>query len=220
MIAYNIISEEIPPLNHTDTGEKALLWMEEFKVSHLPVLKNGNFVGIVSEADILDRVDADRTLDVLFDHLPRPYVLANEHIYTVFARVTEYKLSVVAVLDENEQYLGCTSTHYLIQLIGNLIGIKEKGGIIVLVMNQNDYSMAQIAQIVEQNNAKILNAYINAIENSTEIEVTLKLNETELDRILRTFERYEYNVKAYFHRGRFEEDMRDRFDSMMNFLNY
>ena len=130
-----------------------------------------------------------------------------------------YQYNVLS-LDENEQYLGCTSTHYLIQLIGNLIGIKEKGGIIVLVMNQNDYSMAQIAQIVEQNNAKILNAYINAIENSTEIEVTLKLNETELDRILRTFERYEYNVKAYFHRGRFEEDMRDRFDSMMNFLNY
>ena len=194
--------------------------MEEFKVSHLPVLKNGNFVGIVSESDILDRVDANRTLDEMFDHLARPYVLTSQHIYTVFARVAEHRLSVVAVLDENENYVGCTSTHHLIQLIGNLIGIKEKGGIIVLELNENDYSMAHIAQIVEQNNCKILNAYINAIENSTKIEVTLKLSEIELDRILRTFERYEYNVKAYFHRSTFDDDLRDRFDSMMNFLNY
>jgi len=45
MRAYELITDEIPPLKHTDTGEKALQWMDEFKVSHLPVLKNGNFVG-------------------------------------------------------------------------------------------------------------------------------------------------------------------------------
>ncbi len=220
MIAYNIITEEIPPLNHTDTGEKALLWMDEFKVNHLPVLKHGNFVGVVSESDILDRVDAYKTLDELFDHLPRPFVFANAHIYTVFACVSEFKLSTIPILDENEEYLGCTSTHYLIQLIGNLIGMREKGGVIVLELNQNDYSMAHIAQIVEQNNAKILNAYITSIADSTKIEVTLKLSETDLDRILRTFERYEYSIKAYFHRSPFEDDLKDRFDSMMNFLNY
>lgn len=220
MIAYNLISEEIPPLMHTDTGEKALHWMEEFKVSHLPVLKNGNFVGVLSENDVLDRMDSEKTLDELFNHLNRPFVFEDEHIYAVLARITEYKLTVIPILDKQENYIGCTSTHHLIQLIGNLIGINEKGGVIVLELNQNDYSMAHIAQIVESDNAKILNAYISPIENSTKIEVTLKLNELELDRILRTFERYEYNVKAYYHRGRFEDDLRDRFDSMMNFLNF
>ena len=44
MRALEILSEEIPPLLHTDSGEKVMLWMDEFKVSHLPVLKNGNFV--------------------------------------------------------------------------------------------------------------------------------------------------------------------------------
>ena len=57
MIAKEVITDEIPPLIHTDSGEKALNWMEEFKVSHLPVLKNGNFVGLVSESDILDKKD-------------------------------------------------------------------------------------------------------------------------------------------------------------------
>ncbi len=220
MIAHNLITEEIPPLMHSDTGEKALSWMEEFKVSHLPVIKHGNYVGMVSENDILDRLDNEQTLDVLFNHLPRPFVFENEHIYTVFSRISEHKLTVIPILDADENYLGCTHTHFLIQFIGKLLGIKEKGGIIVLELNQNDYSLSQIAQIVESDNAKILNTYITEIPNSTKIEVTLKISEIELDRILRTFERYEYNVKAYYHRSQFDSDLKDRFDSMMNFMNF
>jgi CBS domain-containing protein len=92
MIAREVITDEIPPLLHTDTGEKALNWMEEFKVSHLPVLKNGNFVGLISESDILDKKDLDHSLDVLFDHLPRPYVGENAHVYEVLSRMSEHKI--------------------------------------------------------------------------------------------------------------------------------
>ena len=90
MTARDVITDEIPPLIHTDSGEKALRWMEEFKVSHLPVLKNGNFVGLISETEILDRKDLDRTLDVLFDHLPRPYVLDTVHVFEVLAKMAPF----------------------------------------------------------------------------------------------------------------------------------
>ena len=105
MKAIELISEDIPPLTHTDTGEKALRWMDEFKVSHLPVLKNGNFVGVISESDILDKMDVQDTLDKLFDHLPRPYVNENSHIYEVLAKISEHKLSVLPILDDNENTL-------------------------------------------------------------------------------------------------------------------
>ena len=218
MIALELITEEIPPLTHLDTGEKALVWMDEFKVSHLPVLKNGNFVGVLSESDVLDKMDLDETLDVLFSHLPRPFVWASDHIYEVLSKVSEFKISVVPVLDSNEKYLGCTSVHKLMQLIANTGGIKDRGGIIVLEMNQNDYSMAQIAQIVESNNAKILSSYILTSTDTTKIEVTLKINEIDLERILRTFERYDYVIKASFHKSEFEDDLQNRYDALMNYL--
>jgi len=63
MRAIELITDEIPPLTHTDSGEKALRWMDEFKVSHLPVLKNGNFVGVLSESDILDKLDLVENLE-------------------------------------------------------------------------------------------------------------------------------------------------------------
>jgi acetoin utilization protein AcuB len=219
MTAKELITDEIPPLVHTDTGEKALNWMEEFKVSHLPVLKNGNFVGVVSEADVLDKLEVDETLDKLFQHLPRPYVLDTDHIYQVLSKVSEFKLSLIPILDHKENYLGCTSVHHLITLIANTGSIKENGGILVLEMAKSDYSMAQIAQIVESNDARILSSYIMSSADSTNIEVTLKINKIELDRIIRTFERYDYVIKASFQKSSYNDDLKFRYDALMNYLN-
>ena len=220
MRAIELITDEIPPLKHTDSGEKALRWMDEFKVSHLPVLKNGNFVGMLSESDILDKMDMVETLDVLFDHLPRPYVLGNAHIYEVLAMISENKISVLPVLDEKEKYLGCTNVYHLLTVIANTGSIKESGGIIVLEMNMVDYSMAQIAQIVESNNGKILSSYIMSTPDSTKLEVTLKINETELTRIMRTFERYDYVIKASYQANSDDDDIQDRYEALMNFLKF
>lgn len=220
MRAIELITDEIPPLKHTDSGEKALRWMDEFKVSHLPVLKNGNFVGMLSESDILDRMDMVETLDVLFDHLPRPYVSENAHIYEVLAMISENKISVLPILDEKEKYLGCTTVYHLLTVIANTGSIKESGGIIVLEMNMVDYSMAQIAQIVESNNGKILSSYIMSTPDSTKLEVTLKINETELTRIIRTFERYDYVIKASFQASSDDDDIQDRYEALMNFLKF
>jgi CBS domain-containing protein len=214
MRAIELITEEIPPLTHTDTGENALRWMDELKVSHLPVLKNGNFVGVLSESDVLDKMHLDEKLDKLFDHLPRPYVFANAHIYEVLAKISEHRVSVLPVLDENEKYLGCTSVYHLLTVIANTGSIRESGGILV------DYSMAQIGQIVESNNAKILSSYIMSSVDSTKVEVTLKINQVELSSIIRTFERYDYVVKAAFQKSEVDDDMQQRFDALMNFMKF
>lgn len=219
MRAIDLITDEIPPLMHTDTGEKALNWMEEFKVSHLPVLKSGNFVGIISESDILDKMELDKTLDELFQHLPRSYSLTTDHIYQVLSRIAEAKLSVIPILDENEKYVGCTSVQHLMSLIANTGSIKEVGGILVVEMASSDYSMAQIGQIVESNDAKILSSYIMSSADSNTIEVTLKINKVELDRIIRTFERYDYIIKASYQKSNYNDDMQFRYDALMNYLN-
>jgi len=220
MTAKDLITDEIPPLKHTDTGEIALRWMDEFKVTHLPVLKNENFVGLISESDILDKMDLEESLDKLFDHLPRPYVKANAHIYEVLFKVSEQKISVIPILEEDETYLGCTSIHQIVTLIANTGSIKESGGIIVLEVNQVDYSLAQIAQIVESNNAKILSSYIMTSPDSTKLEVTLKINQLELDRIIRTFERYDYTISAAYQKSNFEDDLQVRYDALMNYLKF
>jgi hypothetical protein len=101
-----------------------------------------------------------------------------------------------------------------------MMSIEKAGSIIVLEMTIHDYSLHEISGIVESNNAKILTSYITDFDNSTQINVTVKVDVTDIASILQTFERYNYNVKASF----LAEDMlkvfyQDRYDSFINFLN-
>ncbi|MEX1192632.1 MAG: CBS domain-containing protein [Brumimicrobium sp.] len=219
MIAIELISEEIPPLKHTDTGELALKWMEEFKVNHLPVLKGENFVGLLSENDLFDKDDLKQTLHELFVHLPRPYVKGTSHIYEVLAMASDAHVTLIPVLDDEENYLGCISLINLMQKVANTSGIKETGGIIILEMNDLDYSLAHISQIIESENAKVLSSFITSNASSKQLELTLKINLVELGRIIRALERYDYNVKASFQRNSHHEDLKNRYDELMKYLN-
>jgi acetoin utilization protein AcuB len=219
MLAKDLITDEIPPLKTSDTGLMAINWMEEFKVSQLPIVEKHEYLGLISDTDILDLNITDQELGKSKLSLLRPFVYESQHIYEVIKLASSMKLSVLPVLNAQEQYLGIIPVISLIHQFATLAATREPGGIIVLEMNVHDYSMTQMAQIVEGNDAKILSSYVNSLADSTKIEVTLKLNKSDLSAILQTFYRYNYNVKASFHQSEFSDDMKNRFDSFMNYIN-
>ena len=219
MLAKELITDDIPPLKTNDTGLMAINWMDEFKVSHLPIVNKREYLGLISDTDILDYDITDDELGKCKLSLIRPYVLESQHVYEVIKMISTMKLTVLPVLDEQQNYLGLIPANVLIQQFATLAATREPGGIIVLEMNNHDYTLAQIAQIVESNDGKILSSYVNHIPDSTRMEVTLKINREDLSAIIQTFYRYNYNVKASFHQSEFKDDMKNRFDSFMNYLN-
>lgn len=219
MRASNILSEQIPPLLHSDSGEKALFWMDEFQVNHLPVLKNGNFVGLVSESELLDQTTLEESLDQLFQHLPRPFAYADAHLFDLLQHFALFKLTVLPVLDRQENFLGVISAQELLQLLAETSGLKEAGSVLVLEMNAIDYTLAQIAQIVESNQAKILNVFVSNIADSTKIQVNLRINHHNLSAIIRTFERYDYQVLASYQNSQQTDELQDRYQELMHYLS-
>lgn len=219
MLAQDLITDEIPPLKTTDTGLMAINWMDEFKVSHLPIVNKHEYLGLLSDTDILDLNITDDEIGKCKLSLIRPFVKEGQHIYEVIKMVSAMKLSVLPVLNEHDQYVGLIPVTHLLQQFSTLAATNEPGGIIVLEMNIHDYSLTQIAQIVEGNDGKILSSYLRNLPESTQLEVTLKLNKEDLSGILQTFFRYNYNVKASFHQSEFNDDMKNRFDSFMNYIN-
>ncbi|MCE9538869.1 MAG: CBS domain-containing protein [Bacteroidetes bacterium] len=219
MLAKDLITDEIPPLKTSDTGLMVINWMDEFKVTHLPIVNNGEYLGLISDTDILDLNITDEEIGKHKLSLIRPFVSENQHVYEVIKMISNMKLTVLPVLDENENYLGLIPLSSLLQQFSLLAATREPGGIIVLEMNILDYSLSQIAQIVEGNDGKILSCYLNSLPDSTRIEVTLKVNKTDISAILQTFNRYNYTVKASFHQSEFSDDMKNRFDSFMNYIN-
>ena len=219
MYARELISEDIPPLKTSDTGERALAWMDEFRVSHLPIVNNVDFLGLISESDILDFNSASEPIGGHHLNLIRPYVFDYQHTYDVLKVMSSLKLSVIPVLNEQEQYLGLIHLSTLLQHFAEMASMKESGGLLVLELNIHDFSLSEIARIVESNDAKILSLYISSHIDSNKLELTVKINRTDLSPIIQTFNRYNYTIKASFHQSEYVDDLKDRFDSFMSFLN-
>lgn len=219
MLAKDLITDEIPPLKTSDTGLMAINWMDEFKVSHLPIVNKHEYLGLISDTDILDLNITEDELGKCKLSLIRPFVFESQHIYEVIKMISNMKLTVLPVLNEHQQYVGLIPATAVLHQFATLAATREPGGIVVLEMNIHDYSLTQIAQIVEGNDGKVLSCYVNSLEDSTKIEVTLKINKEDLSAILQTFYRYNYTVKASFHQSEFSDDMKNRFDSFMNYIN-
>jgi len=219
MLAGDLITDEIPPLKITDTVELALDWMEQFKVSHLPVVNNRELIGIVSETDLLDYEHPDEQINVSKLHLMRPAIHYYQHAYDMLRLMSSLNLTLIPVIDEQELYKGCITLKGVVQNLSNMISVQNPGGVIVLELNQNDYSVTQIGNIIEGNDAKILSLHVSSEADSTKLEVTIKVNREDLSGIIQTFNRYNYSVKASFHTGSFDKGMHDRLDEFMHFLN-
>jgi len=215
-----LISDVIPSLRTSDSGQKALYWMDIFRISHLPIVNNVDFLGLISDKDIYDHNMAEEPIGNHNLSLFSPYVTFDQHIYEVMELCSELQLTIIPVLDHENKYLGVITLSDLVYYFADVSALKQPGGIIILDLNANDYSMSEIAQIIEGNDAKILSLYITSPAESTKMEVTIKVNRKDLTSILQTFIRYNYTIKASFMD---ENDMNsmyeNRYESFIKYLN-
>ncbi len=220
MVAIDLISEVIPSLKTSDSGQTALNWMEIFRVSHLPIVNNQDFLGLISDADIYDMNQPEEPIGNHELTLLKPFVTTDQHLFEVIGLASRLKLTVVPVLDSIKHFKGVITTSDLIRHIAGVSSMDQPGGIIVLEMTERDYSLSQIAQIVESNNIKVLSMYITSPPESMKLEVTLKVNEGDLVSVIKTFERYNYDVKTWVtNNDSMDRFYSERFDLLMKYLN-
>jgi acetoin utilization protein AcuB len=219
MIARELITNDVPPIRSSETVEKALNWLDEFKVSHLAVVDGTQYQGLISEDILYDAASSDMTIAELNVTLNRPFIYEDRHIYEVMKMVSEMQLSIAPILDKSDNYMGMTTLPALMNLISNTTSISEPGSVIVLELNQNDYSLGHLAQIIEGDDTKILSTYITSATDSTLMEVTIKVNRKNIQGVLQALARYDYVVNASYSEVDYQEDMKDRFDSLMKYLD-
>lgn len=193
--------------------------MTEFKLSHMPIVNESQFLGLLAEDELIEVKDVDSPIGSLSLSLLNPFVYEDAHIYDIIRLLTQLNLSAVPVLDYKKNYLGLVAVNSLLGYVADIFAVKDTGGIIVLEISNRNNSLAHMAQIVEADNAQILSSYVQSFPDSTKLEVTLKINKTELSGIIASFERYNYQVKAVFNNTKADDGTEDRFNSFMNYLN-
>ena len=219
MQASDLISQSLISLHPDDDGLRAISLMEELRVNHLPVVRNGFYLGILSQKEILNWDNEEEFIEEHLEEITAPSVIGTQHLFDIIEELEKFSLTVIPVLDEEKHYLGSITNRKLLYTIAKSTSIQSNGGVIVLRMNQNDYQMSEIARIVEDSNTKILSSYITSIPDALQIELTLKLNTMDINSIVKDLERFDYNVSASFNTQETNDDFTDRYESLMRFLD-
>lgn len=219
MHASALISYSIPPLKLTDKGEKALSWMNDFHVRHLPVVEDGMFLGLLSEDEVLNFVAPESSVKDNHPDLLVKFVTTDQHLYDVMKLVVDANLSVIPVLSAEGEYQGIITVDNLVKQLVESGSITHPGGILVLEMAPRDYSLSEIARLVESENAAILSSFITSPYGKATVELTLKLNKEDLKHVVATLERFGYDVKSSFYESDYIDSLKERYASFMRYLD-
>ncbi|WGH75071.1 acetoin utilization protein acuB [Tenacibaculum tangerinum] len=214
----DFILKEIKALTLNSTVRSAQNLCKDLPITHIPVVENNKLIGCLPESDIQTIENKNRTLSeysYLLDHF---YTDENATLLDLIALFADNDSNLIPVLNKEMQYVGYYELCDILDAFANSPFLHNESDTLIIDRNKTDYSMSQVAQIVETNNGKLLGAYISS-ENMNSVEVTLKIVSEEVNEIIQTFRRYGYNVITQHEDDFYLEELKDRAAYLRRYLD-
>ncbi len=218
MFAGELISQNIPFLHMDDMAGKALQEMNDFHISHLPVVEEEVYIGLIGEDDLLDS-NENQSLKSLKELFIKPYVLQNDSFLLAVKRAIDFHVTVIPVIDEQLRLIGAISEDNLFKHLAVFVGTEEQGGLIILEMEKNEFSISELCRLIESNDASItqLNSYLDP--GTQILTITIRINKTEVSDVIATLQRHDYRIKFYYGEELYQNELHANFYHLMNYLN-
>ncbi|MCC6818776.1 MAG: CBS domain-containing protein [Bacteroidia bacterium] len=219
MITDQYLTNDLEPLALDQTVADAIQQMNRFHIDILPIVNRHHLVNYAS-FETIGHLNPSLQLSDLEPYAPiLPFVNRGQHILHALTHLKSLNVSLMAVVDEDGEYMGILKTKDVVKALSGSLSIRSGGSIIVLRMKPGDYSMTDLSRVIEYSDAKILGLFLFDIEGSDELEVHIKLNTTALKHVLATLERYDYKVVQYFNREDQADDLDERYENLMNYID-
>ena len=228
MINLHLRTKQIMPLDQyiindlrpfdVDTEIKELQEVfNQLTYSHIPIEKEGQYIGCLSETDVYCFDGGEKIKDVLYA-IERFFVRQSSIWLDVLDTFAVNDSNLMPVLDEHNNYLGYYLLIDVISLFRNTPFFSEAGGIIVIEKAYNDYSFSEVCQIVESNKVKVLGVFVSRIKNDM-AQITIKIENSGLSAIFETFRRYGYTIISGHEDDSFLKTLKDRSAYLDRYLN-
>ncbi len=214
----NDLTNEVPVLKLTDTVGKARELVRDNCICDLPVVKNKKLTGIFP-GDLIFTADEDSQIDAFKEDFLNIFVNQQQHILDVFQVASLEQTTIVPVIDNEGNYSGSIRIQDLVKNMSEDFSLGLPGGIITLTLDARDFHLSEIARIVESNDARILNILTSFSKDGSGVEVTLKVNHQDIKHISATFERFGYRTTLYYEEGFRFDNLKERFDYLMKFID-
>lgn len=217
MFIRDYISRDFPAFNWSDSIEEAAEIAAEFGYSHIFIKKKGTFVGALSQSFLEDSPEG--TLGSLEMHFERFALSEDGNMLDTIKLFHIFNANVLPVIDKNEKYLGYLSCEDVFSEFSKYPLFSENGAMLTVQVAGTHYSLTEIAQIVEQNNAKVYGCFVSAVAEDS-VNITLKISSENLSSIDETFERYGYTIVSKHYDDEKDELLKDRFGFFQKYLEF
>ena len=213
---YIIKDIDIQSVNQPIKNLKKLF--NELTYTHIPVEKDGVFIGSISEND-LRCFDNEKTLEDYQYALERFFVRDTENWLEVLKNFSINNANLMPVLEEkSNKYLGYLELGDIMSFFNETPFLNESGAILVVEKNFTEYSFSEISQIIESSNNKLLGAFVSKIENDV-AEITIKTNISGVNDVIQTLRRYGYNILSSHEEDTYTKNLQERSDYLDKYLN-
>ena len=189
----------------------------EINYTHLPVEKDGVYLGCISETDI-HSFEAGKTVAQYQYTLSGFFAREDDHWLETLQTFALNQSNILPVLSHENKYLGYLELHDILNCFNETSFLNESGGIIVLEKGVRDYSFSEIGQIIESHNAALLGMFVSSKENDI-TQITIKLSSSGINEILQTFRRYGYTVISEHQEDSYNKNLEDRSKYLDKYLN-
>ena len=181
------------------------------------MVEEGVYIGSIVAEDIETFEDSKKVVD--YKYSLEPFFTRKDAIWLEVLEVfAKNHSNVIPVLDENNEYVGYYEIDDIMTFFHQTTFLKEQGSIIKVKKNILDYSMGQIAQIVESNNGKLLGLFISESDMNY-VEVTIKISTGAINEIIQTFRRYNYEITSEHYEDDYINNLKERSDYLDKYLN-
>lgn len=217
MQLQSLIINDIKPLNIKDHISDLQLLFNQLTYSHIPVKREGVYLGCISETDA-HCFESNESIENVSYAIEGFFVRPQTNWLNVLEAFAKNNSNIMPVLDANNTYIGYYELKDFIQLFNDTPFLSEPGGILIVEKGIYDYSFSEISQIVESNNAKLLGAFISQMDSDL-AQITLKIGNTSINDIIQTFRRYSYNIVSGHEEDTFIESLKERSKYLDKYLN-
>jgi CBS domain-containing protein len=213
----NYITNDFKPLSPDDSVDMARVLFDSFGMDFLPIVENEKLVGCLP-SDFNLGVEEKRLVSEYLNLSDLFFIYKNVSLIDVLRVLGINDSNIVFVVGNNNEYLGYVTQYDVMSRMSNTPFFNEIGGVIIVKKSINEYSISEIAQIVESENAKILGVLLSDFVGEDAV-ITIKINRLRLGAIEASLKRFGYVVLESYHENRNIDDMQDRYDSLMSYLN-
>ena len=220
MIARELINPLIPVLRARDNIAKATSLMDDLAVPQLPVVDKTTFEGFITNDMLFDNLLNYATVGQYQLKGGDCLVRQDQHFYEVAKALSDCDQTMVAVIDDQEAFMGVIDATTLLAAFSQTIAVQSPGGVIELVIKHIDYSLTEITRLIEADGVKVLGCFLrNEASDPTTIRIALKLDKKNITRTVATLERFNYHVQALFQEELIDSYEKERLDALLKYLD-